>query len=499
MINPETSYKELFTYINSQTEWLLVRSNGKSFSLKLDEIELIFEREKLLFSFVCDGGFQTWRITDYKFAKSKLQLELTRNFAKERENISLVPRLSAGALAEIGELARIQKAEKLGKLIVEIHPKARLVRVALNKETGRFAQIIFETLSRQTAVIADVSDTLTPEILLTSAILWLEKLQRRKKNPIETIWISAEKKVAKSLQKLHALLTENWKSRILLKEISKTGAKPLPILDFGFWNSDFKKVKPKEIQSAENLNLSELAEKIIAFAPDEIDVLFTKQGETLRFLGLPLARVRKVFGAEKAWFGVERNKQILNEKTFDEFTELIVNLKTYRYFDAPNKHHEFYRLAPEAWLEAILRKHINLIDGNLILSPLHIQFRTEKDKIDLLAIRRDGRLVIIELKVSGDREMIFQAIDYWRKIELHRLSGNLQKAKIFGDLEIKAEPPLVYLVAPMLSYHKDFTFLATTISPEIEVYRFDLNEIWRENLRVIRRTKINLQEDNFLE
>ena len=95
--------------------------------------------------------------------------------------------------------------------------------------------------------------------------------------------------------------------------------------------------------------------------------------------------------------------------------------------------------------------------------------------------------------------MIFQAIDYWRKVELRRLSGNLQKAKIFGDLEIKDEAPLVYLVAPMLSYHKDFTFLACTISPEIEVYRFDLNETWRENLRVIRRTKINLQDDNFLE
>ena len=95
--------------------------------------------------------------------------------------------------------------------------------------------------------------------------------------------------------------------------------------------------------------------------------------------------------------------------------------------------------------------------------------------------------------------MIFQAIDYWRKIELQRLSGNLQTAKIFGDLEIKAEPPLVYLVAPMLSYHKDFTFLACTISPEIEVYRFDLNETWRENLRVIRRAEINLQSDNLFE
>ena len=49
---------------------------------------------------------------------------------------------------------------------------------------------------------------------------------------------------------------------------------------------------------------------------------------------------------------------------------------------------------------------------------------------------------------------------------------------------------LVYLVAPMLSFHKDFRFLAQTIAPEIEIYRFDLNEYWRRNLKVLRREEI---------
>jgi hypothetical protein len=109
----------------------------------------------------------------------------------------------------------------------------------------------------------------------------------------------------------------------------------------------------------------------------------------------------------------------------------------------------------------------------------------------LLALRRDGRLVIIELKVSPDREMIFQAADYWLKIELQRRKGNLQKAKIFGDLEITDAPTLIYLVAPTLSFHYDFEFLSKTVSPEIEIYRFDLNENWREDLKVLRRGKLN--------
>jgi hypothetical protein len=92
--------------------------------------------------------------------------------------------------------------------------------------------------------------------------------------------------------------------------------------------------------------------------------------------------------------------------------------------------------------------------------------------------------------------MIFQSADYWRKIETERLSGNLQKAKIFGDLKIKDEPALVYLAAPLLSFHREFDFLAQTITPKIEIYRFDLNENWRENLRVVRQTK-TISENRF--
>ena len=169
---------------------------------------------------------------------------------------------------------------------------------------------------------------------------------------------------------------------------------------------------------------------------------------------------------------------------------MLENLETYRRFDSPNKRHDYFRLAPEAWLEAVLRRNINLLDGNLILSPIYNQFRAAGDRIDLLALRKDGRLIVIELKTAPDREMIFQAVDYWRKIELQRRGGNLRRAKIFGDLEIADAPSVVYLVAPTLSFHRDFAFLSKTVSPEIEIYRFDLNENWRENLKVMKVSKV---------
>ncbi|HEX9962524.1 MAG TPA: hypothetical protein VGB00_16435, partial [Pyrinomonadaceae bacterium] len=354
-MNPERAKTELESFLASRREWLLVRSTGKSFSLQAREIEIAFEREKLFFGFVDETGFQTWRITDYQFENEKISLDLTRNFGRENEKISLVPRIPAFDLSQAAESARIEKARKIGDSIVRSNPKTKLVRADLNRETGRFAQIIIEDFrGRQIAAVTDVSDSLTPEILVSTSVLWLEKLRNRKKNAIESIWILAEKKRAKDLSKLHALLRENWKNGIRIFEISRAGAKAqseelkeIPALSLG----DLWRGKVSKIQTVESVELSETARKIIAFAPDEIDFVFSRNGETLRFAGLPFARVRKISGEEKTWFGAEAKKQILDEKTFAEFVKLIDEIKAYRRFDSANKHHAFYRLAPESWLE----------------------------------------------------------------------------------------------------------------------------------------------------
>jgi hypothetical protein len=62
--------------------------------------------------------------------------------------------------------------------------------------------------------------------------------------------------------------------------------------------------------------------------------------------------------------------------------------------------------------------------------------------------------------------------------------------RLFGDAEIADEPPLVYLVAPLLRFDRSFGALARAVTPEIEMYRFDLNEDWRAGVRVARRAGV---------
>jgi hypothetical protein len=245
-------------------------------------------------------------------------------------------------------------------------------------------------------------------------------------------------------------------------------------------------------------NVTRRVLEIIDEAPEAIDVVHARQGETLRYFGLPFARVRSLLGEERVWFGLDSShRRILDSSTFAAWLNLLNDLREYRSASALDHRHALYRSATEAWLESMLRKDITKLDPGLIIAPLHAQFRTARGgklgirPIDMLALRQDGRLVVIELKVAEDREHVLQGADYWRRVEAHRRRGHITKAKLFGDRTIRDESPLVYLVAPTLRVHPSFQTLARCISGDIEIYRFDINEDWRSGVRVMRRMRVN--------
>jgi hypothetical protein len=188
---------------------------------------------------------------------------------------------------------------------------------------------------------------------------------------------------------------------------------------------------------------------------------------------------------------------LLDERSVNDWMSLLDDLRDHRSSSALDHHNSLYRSAGEAWLESLLRRDITRLDPGLIIAPLYAQFRTARGglpgvrPIDLLALRRDGRLAVIELKISEAREHVLQAVDYWQRVEAHRRRGHIMRAKLFGDRHIRNEPPLVYLVAPTLRVHASLQSLARTISPEIEIYRFDINEDWRSGVRVMRRLRVN--------
>ena len=474
--------------IASRNEWLLVRDEGRTFPLLAGEIDVSSEDERVRFGFLDDKGLHTWRLNGFSFQGTEIAIDVAGAFARRRETMRLVPRVSAAELAAEVQTARLQQANEIARMIADSFAGTKLGRVSLNTENGRLAQVQFQTPDkRPCAAICDLTASLTAEAIFTAAMLWLEKLGMRKNKPVNEIWLIGEKRQSANARKLHALLSDRWKKKITIVEIDRKQVPPalkqLPKRRL----ADLWREKGAGLKLPQDPGAGETARRLVSLAPECIDVVFSRQGETLRFMGLPFARVRTVAGTEKAWFGIGRERRILDDGTWDELAMFVDELLLSRSPDAPNKRHEYYRAAPEAWLESILRRNIKLLDANLILSPLYNQFRSSNDKIDLLALRRDGRLVIIELKTQPDREMVFQAADYWRKIELQRRKGILAAADLFDGLDIMDKPALVYLAAPAWSFHRDFNYFARSISPEIELWRFELHENWRSGVKVLAR------------
>lgn len=479
---------ELRERLEATHEWLLVREEGKTFPLYSSEIEFSDGDGKRHFGFVDDKGFHTWRLNGAEVHGTELSIDVAGPFARGQETFRLIPRTPAAELAAELVLARMQLANDVAKLIVGNFPAVRLGRVALSADNGRLAQVQFEDAAKTPlAAMADITSKLPPEVVLTHAILWLEKLAERKKKPVRNLWIITEKRQARALQKLHGLLTDYRKNSISIFAIDRK-SDPNRLLPFGSKSvRELFREKPPKLIFPASLVRTRTAERIADLAPDAIDVVVTRQGETLRFNGLPFARVRTMLGQEKAWFGVGRVIYPLDDAGWDGLEELVDQLKHNRTPASTNKRHQLYRSAPEAWLESILRRNIKLLDANLILSPIYNQFRFVRDKIDLLALRRDGRLVVIELKTQPDRAGVFQSADYWRKIELQRRRGLLDRANLFEGREILHKPALVYIAAPAWSFHRDFEYFARCLTHEIELWRFELHESWREEVRVISR------------
>jgi hypothetical protein len=489
MVAAQALTEDLDSLLDRHAEWLMISENGRTFPVNRSEIEIRHEERGTLFGSVDENGFRSRRVIGFEPEGDEIDVSLAAPFGGEAENVRLVPRASSAALAANVELARLERANEIAALVEQYEPGVKIVRVGLNAGSGRFAEVIAESRTAgRFGIFADIAGGLTAESILASSLVWFERLRSRAKKPARELHIIAEKRPASNLQKLHALLKAPVRSSVRIFELNRTGGteslKPRADLTVSrLWRE-----KPRRLNLPDEIVPGETARSIIDLAPDSIDVMHSRHGETLRFNGLAFARVRTMAARESAWFGVERVKRPLNVQTWAEMERLIDDLKTYRTVETASKRHEFYRHSPESWLESILRRNIKLLDANLILAPIYNQFRTAAaDKIDLLALRRDGRLIVIEIKASPDRETPFQAADYWRKIEHLRRRGELRRARVFGDLEMIDKPPLVYAVAPALSFHRDFEHFARMLTPEIELWRFELHENWREAIKVITR------------
>ena len=538
----DAAAQQLVEFADAHADWFLSQDGKAPLEVNRSEFEFSAAHGRLIFSSWTQQGSRIWRVSDWVRSDDKLVLNASRRMGAETTTIELVPRASAKALITTIAAARQMRCEHLAELIAkglgdrvlglavldllnkgEIkqsreqaesnqlhpnpytqHPSAKIERAALSPgmrrdQPGRYARIILRLPHERVAVTSIVaqSDPRNVDSLFSSALLWFARLQSSAKRPsINRLLIVVEKNILEATRQRHVLLRDSLRQRIELLLIDDDW---LEIESTPRWERKYlwRKKLPRFPAVIEAV-ATDRGNQIVDIAPDAIDVVASRHGQTLRYHGLPFARIRRVMERDYVWFGIEGSRRrALGKYQRHEFAKLLDDLQTYRHENCRDRRHWFYRAAGEAWLESVLRRDISRLDPGLIIAPLHAQFRTSPGgaagprPIDLLALRHDGRLAVIELKVSEDREHVFQGVDYWRRVEAHRRRGHISSAKLFGDREISDESPLVYLCAPTLRFHPSFATLARTIAADIEIYRFDINEDWRTGVRVVRRERVN--------
>ncbi|MDX6694052.1 MAG: hypothetical protein QOF02_1655 [Blastocatellia bacterium] len=510
----EEAARRIAETLAAHAEWLYAEgASRRASSLRRSECDVRAAQGRLIFSCWSDEGARVWRVKGWEWTGEKLLLEATRAAGAESVLLELIPRAAASAVVEIVSASRRLRAEQLARLACAQLPGARVERVGLSSgarrgQPGRYARIMLTHRNRRIAVtglIAAAAHDET-EAFLSSALLWFTRARQQRRGPlVEQLWLVVHQELAQPVARQLALLRDDLCRALKLFSIDEQQKTmtPLRSLDRAeLWDESLPRFRPPALES----DLSDWAKRLLALAPEAVDVVRARHGETLRFHGLAFARVRRLLNQERAWLGIDgARRRLLDASNWHECVELLEQLRQHRDALAADHRHAFYKAAPEAWLESMLRRDITQLDPGLRIAPLHAQFRAARTNnpatpnsaatrpVDLLALRHDGRLVVIELKVAEDREHVLQGTDYYRRVEAHRRRGHLAHAKLFGDAHIADSPPLVYLVAPLLRFHRAFNQLALSIAPDIELYRFDLNEDWRAGIRVVRRARVNYQ------
>lgn len=237
----------------------------------------------------------------------------------------------------------------------------------------------------------------------------------------------------------------------------------------------------------------DVIERIRLLLPEEPGIIEASvpQGTrevALRFRGLEFAR----WTDGQVHFGIGDVRRLLaGDAAWAALRSLLQQLSLIRSPLSSDTKNSLYRAAPERWLETVVLAEPTRLDAQLDARYLYSQVPAlaagDRGVMDLLGVTRQGRLVVIELKASEDLHLPLQAVDYWLRVRRHLTEGDFHSFGYFNGIEIRSDPPLIWLVAPSLRFHSSHEILLRYLSPDLQITRIGVSENWRRGIQVVLR------------
>src|SRR5258708_32150251 len=97
-------------------------------------------------------------------------------------------------------------------------------------------------------------------------------------------------------------------------------------------------------------------------------------------------------------------------------------------------------MQPERWLESIGLKNGGELDGRIRMDCVYSQVpafsAADRAMIDGLALTRENRLAVVELKADEGLHLPLQGVDYWSRVAWHQERGGVGKFGYFAGCEL---------------------------------------------------------------
>jgi len=208
---------------------------------------------------------------------------------------------------------------------------------------------------------------------------------------------------------------------------------------------------------------------------------------SLAVRGMEFARIR----GEELLFGLDRKHTAGSEAHVLEAERVAGEIARMRRFGAADPGNPIYLRHPEAWLESQVRAQVETVDSMIHPQPIYGQVPQfaagERGVIDLLAVDREGRLAVIELKADQDIHLPLQALDYWMRVKWHLDREEFSARGYFPGIPLAKMAPRLILVAPSIEYHPSNETVLRYLSREVPVQRVGIGLEWKKELRVMFR------------
>ena len=191
------------------------------------------------------------------------------------------------------------------------------------------------------------------------------------------------------------------------------------------------------------------------------------------------------------FYGIGDPRRALTPDRQEDFESLLRELDAHRSPVATDTKHPLYRAQPERWLESLIAADPTRVDARLDPRFFYAQVPAltagDRGVMDAVAVTRNGRLAVIELKASEDLQLVMQAVDYWLRVRWHHAQQDFARYGYFSGIELDPRPPLLFLVAPALHFHPASDAILQCLDPEIEIFRVGVSEHWRRGVKVVLR------------